>query len=114
MHSGSGNGYGYGSGYDSGSGYGYGCGYGYGSGSGEGSGYGYGYDSGCSGWGDTVGQIDGYDVIHLTPWPYVKVWCQVHSVEHWHKHWRKIARENSVAIDEQQAEKLLKNIGEIQ
>jgi len=112
MRSDPGEGFGEGSGYGYGFGFSEGSGYGFGFGSGEGSGEGSG--SGCEGWGDTVGEIDEYNVIHLTPWPYVKVGCQVHSIKHWRKHWRKIAKENNVAIDEQQVEKLLKNIGETQ
>jgi hypothetical protein len=100
-----GDGYGYGYGYGSGDGYGYGYG----------SGYGYGYGSG-SGYGEPIGRAGDHVVAVLAPWPYVRVGCEIHSLEYWKDHWREIAAkhglnvtEGEVAIELAVAARLLKN-----
>ena len=80
---------GYGCGYGSG----YGCGSGYGSGFGDGYGYGSGY-------------IDEHSV--LVVWPgYLRIGCQVHSLEHWREHWQEIAAAEDVSVSEDAAEEIL-------
>ena len=100
--SGSGSGYGDGSGYGSGSGDGYGSGSGYGFGYGDGSGYGFG-----DGYGEKIDTIGDWDVRVYSPWPYLSIGCEVHSLEHWSKHWRESAAQHDVTITEHDAVALL-------
>ena len=98
----SGLGYGYGnskgSGFGSGylSGYGSGDHFGYGAGDGEGDGdhYGYGYGDSSGdgyGYGDGYGRCPAFERAELV-WPgYMRVACEIHSVEIWREHWRAIA-----------------------
>jgi hypothetical protein len=121
MPSGDGDGSGYGSGYGDGDGSGYGSGYGSGDGygDGDGSGYGSGYGSGDGygdGSGDGYGQrldtVGSHEVVLLSPWPYVRVGCELHSIETWREQWRAVAREHILSISEDEAAKLLDLAGQ--
>ena len=71
-------------------GYGDGYGYGYGYGNGNGDGFGFGF-------GEVIGNIAGFDV--CVPFPgYVKVGCQVHTLEHWRANWRVIADKHEIEV----------------
>ena len=41
-------------------------------------------------------------VMSMRPWPYARVGCQVHSVEHWREHWRSIAASHEVDVAAEQ------------
>jgi len=108
---GSGDGYGYG--YGDGHGDGYGSGYGYGDGDGDGYGDGYGHGSGYGhghGHGDgdgdglLLGTLKGYEVKLFTPWNYIKVGCQIHSLEQWEKNWRKISKKVNVRVSKNEVD----------
>jgi hypothetical protein len=86
-----GDGCGYGGGDGDGYGYGGGCGYGYG-------GYGPG-DGPGDGYGIVIGRVGRFEVVHLAPWSYVNVGCEMHSIAHWRANWRKIARKHRVVVD---------------
>ena len=90
---------GYGDGYGSGFGDGDGCGDGYGDSYADGSGAGYGY-------GICVGSVPWYaPIVH---WPgYLRIGCQVHSLEHWREHWQEIAAAEGVIVSEDAAEEIL-------
>jgi len=109
--SGSGSGYGYGFGYGDGYGYGSSCGdgsgYGYGYGYGDGSGYGDGYGGYGDGYGDKIGTVGGHDVLALSPWPVVRVGCEVRSAATWLAEWREIAERHGVNVTEEEVEALL-------
>lgn len=92
--------------YGDGSGYGYGYGYGYGSSIGDGYGYGYGNSEG---YGEIIGSIRLFDV--SVPFPgYVKVGCQVHSLEHWRANWRAIADKHEIEVYESDVLELLEGL----
>ena len=111
-----GSGFGYGDGYGSGYGYGYGygsgfgSGFGYGDGHGYGSGDGYGDGYGDKDWGSVIGAVSDYKVVYLAPWPYVKVGCEVHHIDHWRERWQDIADKNKIDINQKQAEEILGKI----
>ncbi|MDA1055032.1 MAG: hypothetical protein O3C40_31810 [Planctomycetota bacterium] len=96
------NGSGSGSGYGSGYGYGYGCG----CGDGYGSGYGYG-DGYGDGDGDSVGKIESYVVLRLSPWHYVRVGCECHPISWWRSNWEMVAQRNCVSVSKSLAEDML-------
>lgn len=111
---GDGEGYGYGAG--AGYGEGYGSGAGAGAGNGEGYGYayadgdGYGYSSGSgygAGDGTEIGMVAEHTVASLAPWHYLRIGCQIHSVEWWRQNWRRVAHENNVSVSESQVEDIL-------
>ena len=70
------------------------------------SGYDYGYGYGYGESGDIIGEIESHDVILLSPWSYVKVGCQIHSVKHWKKNWKKIAKSEGVSVSEEYANQM--------
>lgn len=116
--------YGCGDGDGYGSDYGGGCGYGDGYGSGYGSENCYGFENGY-GYGDRDGNSRSYDLgdgndnferiepiedrpsCILTPWPYIRVGCKIHTVSYWRKHWREIARKNYSGVSSDYAEEVL-------
>jgi hypothetical protein len=87
-----GNGCGHGEGYGGGGGGGDGYGEGDGFGDGDGSGYG-------NGNGIVIGRVGKYEVVHLAPWLYVRVRCELHSIAYWRDNWREIASDNDVVVD---------------
>jgi len=106
---GSGDGYGSGSGY----GHGYGDGYGHGYGSGDGDGYGHGYGYGHGDWdgdgyghgnesgdGVKIGKIVNFDIIYLFPFPYLKIGCEIHSVDYWRQNWKSLAKNEGLKISD--------------
>jgi len=83
---------GFGDGGDGGDGFGSGFGDGDGSGSGCG-------DDGQVGEGIVIGRVRKYEVVHLVPWPYVRVGCEQHTIAYWRANWREIARGHAVFLD---------------
>jgi len=91
---------GYGAGYGFGGGYGgFGVGYGYGDGVGLGLGYCYGDGVGVGVGGIVIGRLGKFEVVHFSPWPYVRVGCELHSIAYWRANWREIARVHRVVVD---------------
>jgi len=108
---GSGEGYGSGAGYGDGYGYGFGGvgdgsgegfgdgGYGGGFGFGDGGGSGFGVGVGVGVGGIVIGRVGKFEVVHFSPWPYVRVGCELHSIAYWRANWREIASDNDVVVD---------------
>ena len=90
--------HGSGEGYGSGAGYGDGYGYGFG-GVGDGSGAGFGDGVGDGVGGIVIGRVGKYEVVHLAPWLYLRVRCELHSISYWRDNWREIARGHAVFVD---------------
>lgn len=69
------------------------------------SSYGFGFGSGC-GYGDEekkIGEVGRYVIVDLSPWPYIRVGCEVHSRDHWLRNWMNIASRSTVDIEEARA-----------
>ena len=108
---GSGEGYGSGAGYGDGYGYGFGGvgdgsgegfgdgGYGGGFGFGDGGGSGFGVGVGVGVGGIVIGRVGKFEVVHFSPWPYVRVGCEQHSIARWRANWREIASDHDVEVD---------------
>jgi len=134
---GNGDGTGHGSGYGSGSGFGFGSGSGFGFGSGAGFGFGresgagvgHGFGSGAgiefgqgfgsgyglgTGHGISIGLVDNFiPVVVLAPWSYIRVGCEIHRLAWWREHWREVAAEHEVTIEESEVAALLDKATEI-
>jgi hypothetical protein len=112
---GSGSGSGDGSGSGSGSGYGYGSGSGSGdgsgsgSGSGDGSGYGYGYGYGY-GFGYVMGIVNDYEIIKCDPFPYLKIGCEIHTIDWWLSNWEATSKQHEITVDHATVEKIKRRI----
>ena len=87
-----------------GGGYGDGDGYGggYGDGSGDGSGYGDGSGDGEPVIVGFVAVVDGKDV-NVFLGGYLRVGCQIHTIEWWRENWQATAETEDVEVDEQEA-----------
>jgi len=69
-------------------------GFGYGDGDGDG------FGDGFAGFGGIViGRVVKFEVVHLAPWPYVRVGCEQHSIARWRANWREIASDHDVEVD---------------
>jgi len=84
---------GFGAGFRDGDGFGAGCGDGFGASIGDLEGDGFG-DGGI-----VIGRVGQYDVVHFSPWPYVRVGCEQHLIAYWRANWREIARVHRVVVD---------------
>jgi hypothetical protein len=74
--------------------------YGYGDGDGDGYGDGFaGFAGGLGFGGIVIGRAGEFDVVHLAPWPYVRVGCELHSISYWRANWTEIAQRNGVEVD---------------
>jgi len=43
----------------------------------------------------------------FAPWPYVRVGCEIHQIAWWREHWREVAGEHDVDIEESKVAALL-------
>jgi hypothetical protein len=92
---------------DHGSGYGSGYGYGFGLGHGYGFGFGYGFGIEIGMIGDRIGNRP---VLWLHPWPYIRVGCEFHHIDHWRLNWRDIADKHGIDVKREIVDRILREV----
>ena len=97
--------------YGSGDGFGYGYGFGYGDGYGVSDGYGSisGDGYGSVG-GSVIGSVNDYEVITCDPFQYLKIGCEIHTVDWWLSNWEATAEHHVITVDQATVEEIKRRI----